>query len=220
MSRRNIPEYEGSTYDIGDEGKISVSINKQLLLEHIERLEGLNENRQRMNTIIENSYNVEIEKNNQTISEIDEELMSENSAKVANQLNQQKIQLLLLNTEYNTKILDNLFTSNFARVTDITGLLDYLRVNNPDIYSELEALTRNELATLQNEIQQLYSDIEDLNSEKARLTNQLRELQMIFENIIIDEEYRRNNKRGRSPEDDSYRKRSRYELSNIFDYIE
>lgn len=208
----------GTQLETGAEGQVGITLNQQLLREYIQRLQDLDVNRRIINQRIESQLNNQIDLNNVSIVEIDENIPEKSDDLIQlNTLNQQKVQLLLLNIEYQEKIIYNMIQSDSTRIEEITGILNTLTRVNSSLLDSLTEIVSNELENLQLQITENEDMLNNLNLQKRNFRQELGNLQVEFELLIQEklkqeEERSINNSRKRYMENDEYSssKKSRY----------
>jgi len=208
----------GTQLEMGAEGQVGITLNQQLLKEYIQRLKDLDTNRRIINQRIESQLNNQIDLNNVSIIEI-EESIPENSDDLIqlNTLKQQKVQLLLLNIEYQEKIIYNMIQSDSTRIEEITGILNTLMRVNSGLLESMNEIVSNELENLQLQITENEDLLNNLNLQKRNFRQELGNLQVEFE-LLIQEKLRQEEERSipdsrkRYMENDEYSssKKSRY----------
>lgn len=207
----------GTQLETGAEGQVGITLNQQLLKEYIQRLKDLDTNRRIINQRIESQLNNQIDLNNVSIIEIDESIPEKSDDLIQlNTLKQQKVQLLLLNIEYQEKILYNIIQSDSTRIEEITGILNTLTTVNSSLLESMNEIVSNELENLQLQITDNEDLLNNLNLQKRNFRRELGNLQVEFELLIQEtlkqEERSITNSRKRYMENNEYSlsKKSKY----------
>lgn len=175
----------GAQLEIGAEGQVGITLNQQLLQEYIQRLQDLDTNRKIINQRIESQLNRQIDMNNRSIDDINENIPQQSDDLIQlNMLNQQKVQLLLLNIEYQEKIIYNVIQSDTTRIEEINGILNTMNRINSSLLDSLSEIVDDELRNLQLQITENEEILNDLTLQKRNLRQDLENLQVEFELLM------------------------------------